>query len=366
MKKPLMSLLLALGIFFLGVNASLGDPFEDAKARWHQNVRDAQGQWDRMESAHKAQWERMRKAVLLKWRDFVHSTNKDWVVYNAGYDTRSRVDFKEGEIVLETVVPSDDPHAAKTARTQIIEQAREIFKERDLGAERVLEKQVVTESGESVGPKNLEGYLEKEVVPEIVPEPTPVESRDGVRRQTYQVRIRLVPEHIRIRAEKYLPLVKQNAARFHLKPQLILAVIHTESYFNPKALSSCNAVGMMQIIPRFAGREAYGFVYNEDKLLTPEYLYEPANNIELGSAYLHLLRYRYFKDVKGDVKNRYVAVCGYNWGPTAMRKKVVAKYPLNDMGEEAVFELLRRQTPEETRHYVKRVRERMPLYDPFF
>jgi membrane-bound lytic murein transglycosylase C len=366
MKKPVTTFLLATGIFWLGMSCCFGDAFDDARARWNQSVQGAQGEWDRMEAAHEEQWERMRKQALQKWQTFVHSTRKDWVVYDAGYDTRSRVDFKEGEIVLETVVPTSDPDPAGTAQKQIAEQARKIFKERDLGTERVLEKQVVTKSGEAVGPKNLEGYLEKEVVPEITPEPGPVPSRDGVRRQTYQVRIKLVPEHIRVRAEKYLPLIKGNAARFHLKPQLILAVIHTESYFNPKAVSSCNAVGMMQIIPRFAGREAYGFVYKTDKLVTPEYLYEPANNIELGSAYLHLLRYRYFKDVKGDVKNRYVAVCGYNWGPTVMRRKVVGKYPLNDMGEEEVFRLLCRVTPDETRHYVKRVRERMPLYDPFF
>jgi membrane-bound lytic murein transglycosylase C len=173
----------------------------------------------------------------------------------------------------------------------------------------------------------------------------------------------MVPNHIRVRAEKYLPFVRKNAARFRLNPQLILAIIHTESYFNPLAISSCNAVGLMQIIPRHAGREAYRFVYNRDIIITTEHLYNPENNIELGCAYLHLLRYKHFSDVAGELKNRYVSICGYNWGPTSVRRKIMKIYPVEAMSDRELYMLLRQKTPHETKEYIKRVTELMRIYN---
>ena len=203
-------------------------------------------------------------------------------------------------------------------------------------------------------------------MPTVKPAPQPYKSRDGVERRRYSLSLNLVPNHVLIRAQKYLPFVKKNAKRFNIKPQLILAVMHTESYFNPEAVSGCDAVGIMQIIPKYAGREAYRAIYGEDRILAWEYLKVPENNIELGSKYLSLLRYNHFKDVRGDVKNRYVSICGYNWGPTAMRKKIVNRYSISQMSDSQVYALLRQKTPEETRNYIKRVTERMPIYDPFF
>jgi membrane-bound lytic murein transglycosylase C len=226
----------------------------------------------------------------------------------------------------------------------------------------MIEGQVANRKGEKVKPENLEMYLKDEVLPDIQADPVPFQSRDGIKRRRYIGHVDLVPNHIRIRAERYLPIVHRNAARFSLKPELILAIIHTESHFNPMALSPCNAVGIMQIIPEHAGREAYRFVYKRDEVIRSEYLYNPENNIELGSAYLHLLRYQHFSDVKGDLKNRYVSICGYNWGPTSMRKKIVDRYPISTMSTREVYKLLRRKTPNETREYIQRVTERMPMY----
>lgn len=407
MGKKTTAFLLTIILLLVGAAWVQGDKNGDLTSQWEEKARAFEEKWKKMKGAQEAKWEEleqrkeqtwkeMEAKVLRKWQNFVHSTQKDWVAYSSGLDTRSRVDFKEGAIVVETLVPLSDPDPRKTAAENIAKQIRMLVEDRDMGSEKTLQDQVVTKGGEPVGTENLDVFLSEEVLPKVRPaaqetapsepvakvgpvhgveakptpeparEPEPVKSRDGVERQTYQVRIQLVPKHLRIRAEKYLPVVKKNAERFDLKPQLILAVIHTESYFNPRAVSSCSAIGMMQIIPRFAGKDAYGLLYPGDDVPTVDYLYEPENNIELGSAYLHLLCYRYFRDIQGEGKNRYVAVCGYNWGPTAMRSKVVSRHPLNEMEEEAVFALLQEETPAETRDYLQKVRERMPLYDPFF
>jgi len=145
-----------------------------------------------------------------------------------------------------------------------------------------------------------------------------------------------------------------------------MAIIHTESNFNPKAKSHAKAVGLMQIIPIYAGRDAYKALYGEDKVLSQEYLYKPENNVELGCAYLNLLKNHHFKAIDGDVKRQLVTISGYNWGPTSMRRKIISKYPISEMSNQEVYLLLREKTPRETREYLRKVTERTAIYAPYF
>jgi membrane-bound lytic murein transglycosylase C len=319
-----------------------------------------------MEKEQAEAWARFKAEVERKWQEFTHSTKKDWVDYNPEKDTRSKVDFENGKIVLEAVVSADDPGAVKKAKQKIARQIENILKQTDVAKKRILQDQLVTSQGNKVNFTNMNNYINKEVLPGLMPAPQTFRATDGVERRHYSVTVDLVPDHIRLRAEKYLPIVQKNAARFGLKPQLIFAVMHTESYFNPKAISGSNAIGIMQIIPKYAGREAYRAIYGHDKVISWEYLFDPENNIELGSAYLSLLKYNHFRDIQDDIKNYYVAICGYNWGPTSMRKKIVNKYPISQMSNDQVYALLRQQTPQETRNYIRRVTERMSIYDPYF
>lgn len=118
---------------------------------------------------------------------------------------------------------------------------------------------------------------------------------------------------------RVIEIVRELAPLFEIDPQLVLAVIGTESNFNPKAKSPKNAQGLMQLIPetaeRFKVRDAY----------------DPVQNIRGGLAYLRWLL-AYFQ---GDVE---LAAAGYNAGEGAVdRYKGVPPY-------------------RETREYVKRIR----------
>ncbi len=354
-----------------------GDPFEKLDKAWETEKENMDRQWenrrlemderwDALKREQEEEWERIKGEVERKWQEYIGSTQKDWVDYNPDKDTRSQTDFKKGQVVFETVIPVDDPDAMGKARQKIEKQAERVFHRKDLVNRRVLDGQVVNRKGEKVDLANLKNYIRKDVLPDIKFAPKPFQSRDGVKRRRYSVKISLVPDNIRIRATKYLPIVEKNAKRFRLKPQLVLSIIHTESYFNPFAVSSCDAVGIMQVIPRYAGREAYQALYGRDTVISRRYLFNPENNIELGCAYLYLLKYKYFKDVPGGLKNRYVSICGYNWGPTYLRKRIIDKYPISRMSDRQVYFLLRQKTPRETSNYIKRVTERMPIYDYFF
>ena len=95
--------------------------------------------------------------------------------------------------------------------------------------------------------------------------------------------------------------VRVIALKFELDPELVLAVINTESGFNPKALSPKNAQGLMQLIPATAKRFGVVDVWN------------PVENIIGGTAYLHWLM-RHFS---GDLKR---VLAGYNAGEVAVEK----------------------------------------------
>ena len=118
--------------------------------------------------------------------------------------------------------------------------------------------------------------------------------------------------------KRVIEIVRELAPHFDIDPQLVLAVIGTESNFNPKARSPKNAQGLMQLIPETAQR------YNVRDT------YDPVQNIRGGMAYLRWLL-AYFE---GDVV---LATAGYNAGEGAVdRYKGVPPY-------------------RETREYVKRI-----------
>lgn len=193
---------------------------------------------------------------------------------------------------------------------------------------------------------------------------------DGNPRQAVNMRFKLVPEHLRIRAERYRPVVLQYSREQGLYPPLVFAIIHTESAFNPRARSGAPAYGLMQLVPSSGARDAYHYVFKQDRLLNDGYLYNPEQNIELGTAYLYVLCERYLGSIT-HVKSRvYCAIAAYNTGAGNVSRcfgagtSVKRATPIiNDMTPEEVYQKLRKDLPyEETRNYVQRVHDRMNLY----
>lgn len=184
------------------------------------------------------------------------------------------------------------------------------------------------------------------------------------------VRIPLPKDRPLRKAAQYRAMVQKHAKKWKISRSLILAVIHTESAFNPMATSYVPAYGMMQIVPKYAGKEVAEMLWGKPMLLAPSYLYNADNNIMVGAVYLNLLYYRYFQDIKDPENRLFCAISAYNTGPgnvarafTGKRNLSKAITRINDMTAQQVYERLRTHLPfKETRDYIQKVSKRMKVY----
>lgn len=177
-----------------------------------------------------------------------------------------------------------------------------------------------------------------------------------------------------IKAKPFIAEVKSQSSRWDLEPSLMLAIMHTESYFNPKAQSHIPAYGLMQIVPRSAGVDVNRFLFKKDKPMKKSYLIKPNENIEAGVAYMNILNTRYLKKITDPLSRMYCMIAAYNTGAGNVAKTFnidnsrninrAAKI-INAMTPAQVYKQLVNHLPyEETQHYMERVVKRKKIYAP--
>jgi len=342
-------------------------------------------QWDEYEKASKEAFENFKKGIELKWgaTNFKESTPKDWVEYSDDQMTRTVVDFETGEASIELLLSPGEAANAELVRKKMSDAVKDLSttrgKSKDfsmdfeqpmpLSDQPVLKNQLVTEEGKPVTETNINEYA-SEVVEKKTIEKKPVTGADEQKRVVVSVKLPLAPNSIQTRAEKFYEPIRIFAARYDLDPELVFAIMHTESYFNPKARSHVPAFGLMQIVPRYAGRDAYKFVHGEDRLLNENYLYEAEKNIELGAAYLHILLVRNFGRVNDPLSRLYCSIAAYNTGAGNVSRAFIGSTKLgeaipkiNQMNSNQVYEHLRAYLPyQETKDYIEKVAKRMNSY----
>lgn len=124
------------------------------------------------------------------------------------------------------------------------------------------------------------------------------------------------------------------APRYDLDPALVKAIIHEESFFNPRARSTQNAVGLMQVTPvvanewaetqRFRSPAEAAASLSADVESTGDSVEEvltiPVVSLHAGCWYMRTLLNRY----GGEGDPLAVALAAYNAGPTNVERWVPA------------------------------------------
>lgn len=116
----------------------------------------------------------------------------------------------------------------------------------------------------------------------------------------------------------YWALVQRQARANHLDPYLVMGLIRQESAFNPRALSSANARGLMQILPSTASPSRRASTVRA----VGRRLYDPAYNVRFGCAYLRGLLAQF--DGRWEL-----AVAAYHAGDFRV-KDWLQKFPVDD------------------------------------
>jgi membrane-bound lytic murein transglycosylase C len=177
-------------------------------------------------------------------------------------------------------------------------------------------------------------------------------------------------------APKFLDMVNRHAQVTGVDPALIFGIIYQESRFNPNAVSQAEAYGMMQLVPKSGGLEAFRKAKGESVQPTTEYLMDPENNIELGATYLGMILFDYWtKNVRNLPSREYCTISAYNTGTGnvaraftgSAQKLTEAQQKANAMRPDEIFDYLRVNLPySETRDYLLRVAAARKHYKELF
>ena len=187
-----------------------------------------------------------------------------------------------------------------------------------------------------------------------------------------EYKVKLPKNGLSSRANAVVDFAQEEGQRWQISSALIMAVIHSESSFDPKATSPIPAYGLMQIVPTTAGYDVNQIVRKISEPMSSGDLYVPDVNVETGAAYLNILNKRYLKSIENDESRLYCMIAAYNTGAGNVAKafnadgarniRKAAKV-INKMAPDEVYQHLLHHLPyDETKHYLKKVSSRIELY----
>ncbi|MBC1186709.1 membrane-bound lytic murein transglycosylase MltC [Kluyvera sp. SCKS090646] len=294
---------------------------------------------------------------------------KDYVKYSDGYQTRSHINFDDGTITVETIAGTDPAARLRQAIVTTLLMGDDpgsvdLYSDADdiqISKEPFLYGQVVDNTGEAIRwqwrAERFADYLLQ----------TRMKKRTSGLHIIYSVTINLVPNHLDKRAHKYLGMVRQASRKYGVDESLILAIMQTESSFNPYAVSRSDAMGLMQVVQHTAGKDVFR---SQGKSGTPSrsYLFDPASNIDTGTAYLTMLSNVYLGGIDNPTSRRYAVITAYNGGAGSVLRvfsndKVQAANIINSMAPGDVYQTLTTRHPSaESRRYLYKVNTAQKSY----
>ena len=349
------------------------DPSKIAKERMDDYARDPERLLKDLRTAQRdfqALYDALTGNVKDKWgpKEVKLPEKKKYVKYTDNYRSRAIVDFDRGEITVESLEDNNPRESLSravvvTLLTPQDPRVVDVFSDKEISLnskeEPYLLGLVLDQNGKPVRTQvEAEAFanylLDKKIGTRVI-------EQDGGTKHATFVTINMVVNLPQKQAEKYRAVVLRYADQYKMSPSLVFAIIRTESNFNPYAVSSVPAYGLMQLVPSSGGREAYRRAKGEDVAPTRDYLFDPQNNVELGTAYLNVLMFNQLDEVANDISREYCVIAAYNTGPgnvlrTFSKNRTTAVQQINGLQPSALYDKLRTNLPyQETRNYLEKV-----------
>ncbi|MEE3609457.1 membrane-bound lytic murein transglycosylase MltC [Avibacterium paragallinarum] len=294
------------------------------------------------------------------------ASRKDYVKYTDSYYTRSHVSFDEGVITVESQQDTSRLHNAIVHTLLMGSDAKgiDLFASGDvpISSRPFLAGQVVDNFGQQITNEFVAGNFADYLIS------NKLQSRRLSNGRLVQfVVIPMIANHVAVRAQKYIPMVRRAARKYNLDESLILGIMQTESSFNPYAISYANAIGLMQVVPHTAGRDVFQ-MKGRGGQPSKSYLFDPEKNIDAGAAYLWLLQNKYLDGITNPTSKRFAMISAYNSGAGAVLRvfhedKEMAIAQINRLYPEQVYRILTTSHPSaQARNYLIKVDKAQKSY----
>lgn len=295
--------------------------------------------------------------ILITW------PSQNNIKHNNQYKTCSHINFNNRTITVETVIPynvNDHLHQAIINTLLMSYNLHSLHCNTNISNHIIINKkpflygQVLDHQG-----KPIQWYWRAKKFADYLIQ-TSVQTYIKNFHKIWFITIPLTPNHVDKRAIKYLSMVRKASKEYGVDQSLILAIMQIESSFNPDAVSHTDALGLMQIVQHSAGRDVFKM---QGKWGQPScsYLFNPQNNIDIGTAYLSMLQNTYLSNIDNPISQLYVTIAAYNSGVTNVLRifsenQNQAFTVINSMKPDEVYQALYTRHPSiESRHYLYKV-----------
>jgi len=316
--------------------------------------------------------------IQKKWATPEVSTKHKWVEYSDDYNSKKSIDYENKKISIEVIANSEKEAKQKIARNY----DKMINYSVDDGIKNDILEKKIAKKIQKLKPKSKSKIqLKQKLIADIlnIQEQIRIKKKLLSKKMTtkkykgkiiYKANVKLPPNSLIKKARNYRPSVQKESKKAKVPTALVYAIMHSESSFNPMARSHIPAYGLMQIVPRSAGVDTYRHLYGKKKLLSSSYLYNPDNNILIGSNYLHILYFKYLRKIKDPQSRLYCTIAAYNTGAGNVAKAFIgntniskASRKINKMSSDQVYKTLMKKLPyNETKKYLVKVNDRMNGY----
>ena len=378
-----------LAAAFFVCSAAATSSFQNYKKSQESSFQQEKVQFLSYKKAQKEAFNNYIKKLEKYWKKPLMTSEKKLVSYAKDKKSRTIIDFEHNRLTIETLAKEKEEAKQKLslALAKAVTYDTEDFYNSDefeqelanieashkIAVSKIDAEPVLTPIffKEKPTKETLSNFVKQNVIPKKI---QVQQSPKVTTAKLYRLNISLPKDATIKRSFIYYEDVKRESTRQKVPLALVFAIIHSESSFNPMARSYVPAYGLMQIVPQTAGIDAYYHLYRKKRLVGSSYLYNSKNNIKIGTAYLHILYYKYLRHIKNPTSRLYCTIAAYNTGAGNVARAFVgtndtyrAAQVINRLSPEEVYtRLLQDLRYSEPKRYLVKVRKRMKLYKKIY